>query len=48
MYGTVSVLLYILRFAIWPKMWSTLEIVVWGIEKNVYMHIVAQNTEDVY
>jgi hypothetical protein len=36
MHGTISIFFYLLRLALWPKIWSILEKFPWAAEKNVY------------
>jgi hypothetical protein len=35
MHGIISIFLYLLRLASFPKMWSILEKVPWTAEKNI-------------
>jgi hypothetical protein len=44
MKGLISIFLYLLRLALFPKIWSILEKVPWAAEKNVYCAIAGQNT----
>jgi hypothetical protein len=39
MQGVISILLYLLRLALYPKIGSILEKVPWAAEKNVYCSV---------
>jgi hypothetical protein len=43
MQRVISIFLFLLRFALCPKIWSILEKVLWAAEKNIYYPIAGWN-----
>jgi hypothetical protein len=43
MQGVISILLYLLRLVLCPRIWPILEKVPWAVEKNVYCAVAGWN-----